>query len=49
MNAFEAAAKNGREGSLQKDLEELFTRENKSGNGHTTIIPAAFLRVTVTR
>jgi ubiquinone/menaquinone biosynthesis C-methylase UbiE len=49
MNAFEAAAKTGRESSLQKELEELFARENRSGNDHTTSIPAAYLRVTVVR
>jgi hypothetical protein len=30
MSAFEAAEKNGRAGDLQKELEELFNRENKS-------------------
>ena len=49
MNAFEAAAKTGREGALQQELEALFGRENRSGQGNTTSIPAAFLRVTVTR
>ena len=47
MNAFEAAEKNGRAADLQKELEELFTRENKSTNKQTTSIPATFLRVTV--
>ena len=45
-NAFEAAEKNGRAADLQKELEELFNRQNKS-NGGTTSIPATFLRVTV--
>jgi len=49
MNAFEAAAKNGREEALQRELTELFERENRSGNTTTTKIPATFLRVTVTR
>jgi ubiquinone/menaquinone biosynthesis C-methylase UbiE len=49
MNAFEAAAKTGREGSLQKELETLFENENRSDNDVTTSIPAAFLRVTVRR
>src|SRR6185503_15330343 len=31
MNAFEAAAKNGREEALAKELNDLFERENKSG------------------
>ena len=45
MNAFEAAEKNGRAAQLQKELEELFTSQNKSQNA--TMIPATFLRVTV--
>lgn len=45
MNAFEAAEKNGRAADLQKELEELFARENKATTG--TSIPATFLRVTV--
>ena len=48
MNAFDAAAKNGKKDALQKELEELFARENRSEDGITTSIPAAFLRVTVT-
>lgn len=47
MNAFEAAEKNGRASDLQKELEALFSRENKSPNRNTTSIPASFLRVTV--
>jgi hypothetical protein len=46
MNAFEAAAKNGRADDLQRELDTLFTSQNKSSNG-TTSIPATFLRVTV--
>jgi ubiquinone/menaquinone biosynthesis C-methylase UbiE len=49
MNAFEAAEKNGRAAELQAELEALFTRENKSKNADTTLIPANFLRVTVLR
>jgi SAM-dependent methyltransferase len=45
MNAFEAAGKNGRGANLQKELEELFNRQNKGKNA--TSIPATFLRVTV--
>jgi SAM-dependent methyltransferase len=45
MNAFEAAAKNGREDDLQGELEALFNEQN-TGNG-ATAIPATFLRVTV--
>jgi hypothetical protein len=49
MNAFEAAEKNGRAGDLQKELEVLFTSQNKSPSQDFTSIPATFLRVTVTR
>ena len=49
MNAFEAAEKNGRAAELQAEFEALFTRENKSKNADTTLIPANFLRVTVLR
>src|SRR5438874_6029945 len=45
MNAFDAADKNGKAAELQKELEELFTRQNRSDSG--TSIPATFLRVTV--
>jgi ubiquinone/menaquinone biosynthesis C-methylase UbiE len=49
MNAFEAAKKNGKEASLQNELEVLFKSQNTSNNSNTTSIPATFLRVTVTR
>lgn len=49
MNAFEAAEKNGKAGELQQELETLFNRENRSGSGDTTLIPATFLRVTAVR
>ena len=49
MNAFEAAEKNGKAPELQQNLEELFTRQNQSGDKNTTSIPATFLRVTVHR
>jgi hypothetical protein len=45
MNAFEAAEKQGRAAELQKELDELFSSQNKSQNA--TSIPATFLRVTV--
>ena len=48
VNAFEAAEKNGRAGDLQRELESLFTSQNKSTSKNTTSIPATFLRVTVT-
>jgi ubiquinone/menaquinone biosynthesis C-methylase UbiE len=46
MNAFDAAEKNGRAADLQRELEELFTRQNTEGGA--TSIPATFLRVEVT-
>jgi hypothetical protein len=45
MNAFEAAATNGREDDLQAELETLFNEQNTSDDA--TSIPAKFLRVTV--
>ena len=47
MNAFDAAEKNGRAPDLQKELETLFERQNKSTNKQATSIPATYLRVTV--
>jgi ubiquinone/menaquinone biosynthesis C-methylase UbiE len=47
MNAFDAAEKNGRSGNLQKELEDLFERQNRSPSKNATSIPATFLRVTV--
>ena len=47
MNAFEAAERNGRGADLQKELETLFTRQNRSAGVDATSIPATFLRVTV--
>ena len=49
MNAFDAAARNGRANDLQRELEELFSRENKSRREDATIIPATYLRVTVNK
>jgi len=49
MNAFAAAEQSGRTKNLQTELEALFVKENRSGNETTTVIPAAFLRVTVTK
>jgi ubiquinone/menaquinone biosynthesis C-methylase UbiE len=48
MNAFDAAEKNGRAADLQKELESLFTSQNKSPREDATSIPATFLRVTIT-
>ena len=47
MNAFEAAAANGREAELQAELQALFDKQNTSDEA--TSIPATFLRVTVVR
>jgi len=48
MNAFEAAAINKKDGELQRELEMLFTRQNQSGDPNRIMIPATFLKVTVT-
>ena len=48
MNAFAAAEQNGKTADLQRELEALFERENRSRINGTTAIPASFLRVTVT-
>jgi SAM-dependent methyltransferase len=47
MNAFDAAASNGKASELQAELEELFTSQNTSATPGTTSIPATYLRVTV--
>jgi SAM-dependent methyltransferase len=47
MNAFEAAAADGREADLQAELVALFEEQNTSEDA--TSIPATFLRVTVER
>ena len=47
MNAFEAAAKTGKEADLQRELEALFTSQNKSTDPGRTQVDAVFLRVTV--
>ena len=47
MNAFEAAAANGREAELQGELQTLFDEQNTGDEA--TSIPATFLRVTVAR
>ena len=49
MSAFEAADKNGKAADLQKELEALFTTNNKNNSPGKTSIPATFLRVTVAR
>ncbi len=47
MNAFDAARKNGKAEALQKELEDLFEAQNKSGRADITKVEATFLRVTV--
>lgn len=47
MNAFESAAKDGRDAELEEKLESLFISQNTSGSNDTTVIPATYLRVTV--
>src|SRR3954463_15352640 len=47
MNAFAAAAADGREAELRAELEDLFNHQNTSDEA--TSIPATFLRVTVQR
>ena len=47
MNAFEAAKKNDKASELQRELEELFTAQNRSADPNKTSIPATFLRITV--
>ena len=49
MNAFDAAEKNGKAESLQRELEDLFNSQNQSTDKNTTSIPATLLRVTVLR
>jgi SAM-dependent methyltransferase len=48
MNAFEAAARNGREALLEAELEALFEAQNQGGPDRTEI-PATFLKVTISR
>jgi hypothetical protein len=49
MNAFESAEKNGKADDLQRELQELFNRVNRSSDLNATSIPASYLRVTVIR
>jgi SAM-dependent methyltransferase len=49
MNAYDAAAKNGKAAELHAALVDLLERQNQSGRSESTVIPATFLRVTVTR
>ena len=47
MNAFEAAAADGRDADLQAELETLFNSQNTSPSEDATSIAATFLRVKV--
>ncbi len=49
MNAFDAAEKAGRAEDLKRELDELFTSQNRSKKNGSTSIPATFLKVTVVR
>jgi hypothetical protein len=49
MNAFDAAEKNGRSEDLKKELDDLFNSQNRSPVPDATVIPATYLRVTVSR
>jgi len=49
MNAFAAAEKSGRAEELQRELEALLEAQNQSPARARTVIPATFLRVSVTR
>jgi len=49
MNAFDAAEKNGRGAELKKELDDLFSSQNKSPTAGATLIPATYLLVTVAR
>ena len=47
MNAFAATEQSGKSADLQREIEALFERENRSQSKDVTSIPAAFLKVTV--
>jgi hypothetical protein len=47
INAFAAAAQNGKSADLQRELETLFVQLNRSADGGM-LIPATFLKVIVT-
>jgi len=48
MNAFAAAASNGKATELESELETLFEAQNTHAAPARTVIPATFMRVTVT-
>lgn len=47
MNAYAAAAESGREDELHVELQELVNEKNTSSDPDVTVVPAVFLRVTV--
>lgn len=47
MNAFDAATKNDKEDDLRRELDALFTAQNKSTDKSKTLLEASFLRVMV--
>jgi SAM-dependent methyltransferase len=47
MNAFAATEQGGKSADLQRELEALFERENRSAAKDATSIPATFLKLTV--
>jgi ubiquinone/menaquinone biosynthesis C-methylase UbiE len=49
MNAFDAADKNGHADKLQTELATLFNSQNQGSDQGSTLIPANYLRVTVTK
>jgi len=49
MNAFAAADSSGRAVELKDELEALFEAQNTNATPGRTVIPATFMRVTVTR
>jgi ubiquinone/menaquinone biosynthesis C-methylase UbiE len=49
MNAYEAAAADGRDAELHAELTSLFNAHNASGTDDVTTIPATFLLVSVAR
>jgi hypothetical protein len=49
MNAYAAAAQDGRADELHAELSALFVRENRAADPSTTRIPATFLKVCMTR
>jgi SAM-dependent methyltransferase len=48
MNAFDAAAKDGRQAELEAELRALFEAQNQGGPDRTEV-PATYLKVTVTK